>query len=248
MIFDQKSFLRRLLVMKAACGENLEEKTATGNPATFTTDVAKALSGLSIPISSEGGVSGITIYRTSTNVWNEEWEKGRMDGSGADVASDENIRTKGYIPVLPGEKYYVKYALPGGGASGNMKVYYYNASKAHVSNSWINPSQITVPSGAYYMRFYMDTRYGIEYINNISFNYPSSVTDYKAYNGNAYTLSFGEKVNAGTLDALKGELTVTSPASKTITLEPVTIKAIVGDNVVFTDNGGSATVKYKKKV
>ena len=59
---------------------------------------------------------------------------------------------------------------------------------------------------------------------------------------------FGEAVNAGTLDALKGELTVTSPESKTITLEPVKITAIAGDNVVTTDNGGSATVKYKKKV
>ena len=111
------SFLRRLL-FNAATAEPLTEQTATGNPASFTANVAKPLKGLTIPIESESGIAGLTIYRTGVNVWNEEWEKGRLDGSGGDVASDENIRTKGFIPVVPGKTYYIKYSLPGGGASG----------------------------------------------------------------------------------------------------------------------------------
>lgn len=240
----RKSLLRRLL-FNAATAEPLTEQTATGNPASFTANVAKTLKGLTIPIESE--CSGLTIYRTGTNVWNEEWGKGRLDGSGGDVASDENIRTKGFIPVVPGEKYYIKYSLPGGGASGNMKLYYYDSSKAYVSTSWVNPSQITVPVGAHYIRFYMDTRYGATYIDNISFNYPATETAYNAYNGNSYTVDFGETVNAGTFEAVTGVLTVTSPESKTINLDPVQITTLVGANVVCTDNGGSNTVKYLVK-
>lgn len=242
----RKSLFRRLL-FNAATAEPLTEQTATGNPASFTANVAKPLKGLTIPIESESGIAGLTIYRTGVNVWAEEWEKGRLDGSGGDVASDENIRTKGFIPVVPGQKYYVKYSLPGGGANGNMRVYYYDGSKTYVSNSWVNPSQITVPANAHYIRFYMDTRYGATYIDNISFNYPSTETDYNAYSGNSYTVDFGETVNAGSLEAVTGVLTVTSPESKTINLDPVQITTLVGANVVFTDNGGSNTVKYLVK-
>ena len=238
------NFLRRLL-FNAATAEPLTEQTATGNPASFTANVAKPLKSLSVPIEFES--TGLTIYRTGVNVWAEEWEKGRLDGSGGDVASDENIRTKGFIPVVPGKTYYIKYSLPGGGASGNMKLYYYDSSKAYVSTSWVNPSQITVPAGAHYIRFYMDTRYGATYIDNISFNYPATETAYNAYNGNTYAVDFGETVNAGTLEAVTGVLTVTSPESKTINLDPVQITTLIGSNVVCTDNGGSNTVKYLVK-
>lgn len=228
-------------------GIKLEEATATGNPASFETDVKKELAGLTIPISNDSGISGLEVHRTGYNVWDEDWEKGRLDGSGGDVASDENIRTKGYIPVVPGQKYYVRYSLPGGGANGNMRLYYYDGSKTYISNSWANPSQITVPAGAHYIRFYTDTRYGATYINNISFNYPSTETAYHAYEGESHSFDFGESVSAGSLDAVNGILTVTAPASKTIQLSPLKIKTAVGKNNVFTDKGGSNTVKYLKK-
>ena len=238
------NFLRRLL-FNAATAEPLTEQTATGNPASFTANVAKPLKSLSVPIESES--TGLTIFRTGVNVWNEEWEQGSLNGSGGNNPSTENIRSKGFIPVVPGAKYYIKYSLPGGGASSNMKLYYYDAAKAYVSNTWVNPVQITVPSNAHYIRFYMDTRYGGEYADNISFNYPSTETSYNAYNGNSYTVDFGETVNAGTFEAVTGVLTVTSPESKTINLDPVQITTLIGANVVCTDNGGSNTVKYLVK-
>ena len=240
------NFLRRLL-FNAATAEPLTEQTATGNPASFTANVAKPLKGLTIQIESE--CSGLTIYRTGVNVWDEDWEQGSLNGSGGNNPSNENIRSKGFISVVPGAKYYIKYGLPSGAGavSSNMRVFYYDASKTYISNSWVNPAQVTVPSTAHYIRFYMDTRYGTTYINNISFNYPSTETAYNAYNGNSYTVDFGETVNAGTFEAVTGVLTVTSPESKTINLDPVQITTLIGANVVCTDNGGSNTVKYLVK-
>ena len=228
-------------------GIKLEEATATGNPASFTTDVAKKLTGLTVTISDENGISGLSVFRTGYNVWNEEWEKGTLNGSGGNYASDRNIRTKGYIPVVPGAKYYIKYTIPGQTASGNMKAYFYDADKTYISSTWVNPGEKTIPSGAHYVRFYMDTKYGAEYLDNISLNFPHTETTYHAYEGESVDYNFGEPVTAGSLDAVTGELTVTSPASKTIQLTPCGIKTIDGTNNVFTDKGGSNTVKYLKK-
>ena len=241
--------LKKLINLKAVAGGNLTEDTKTGNPASFTTDVAKQLTGLTVTVSDENGISGLSVFRTGFNVWDEVWEKGTINSSGANSSSDENIRSKNYIPVVAGAKYFIRYSIPGQSASSNMKVFFYDADKTFINSSdtWVNPSEKTIPSGAHYMRFYMDTRYGAEYLDNIGLNYPSSETTYHAYEGESVDYDFGESVTAGSLDAVAGELTVTSPASKTIQLTPCGFKTIAGTNNVFTDKGGSNTVKYLKK-
>lgn len=250
-IFDIQRLgpLRRLLFVSAAQKEQYTEETATGNPATFTTDVAKSLTGLTIHISDENGVSGLNVYRTGFNVWDEAWELGTINSSGGNSSSELNIRSKDFVPVVPGAKYYIKYTIPNQSVSSNMKAFFYDADKTYIANSavWLNPGERTIPSGAHYVRFYMDTKYGTEYLDNISFNYPSTETTYHAYEGESYNVDFGESVTAGSFDAVSGILAVTSPESKTVQLSPLSIGTVVGNNNVFTDKGGSNTVKYLKK-
>ena len=58
------------------------------------------------------------------------------------------------------------------------------------------------------MRFYMHDSYGTTYHNDISINYPSSDTQYHAYNGNTYTFTFGQTVYGGHFDN-KGNAVIT---------------------------------------
>jgi hypothetical protein len=51
--------------------------------------------------------------------------------------------------------------------------------------------------------------YGATYNNDIGINYPSTDTDYHAYNGDTYTTDLGRTVYGGTLDVVSGELNVT---------------------------------------
>lgn len=57
------------------------------------------------------GRTGGTVYRTGVNVWDEEWEVGSISNStGEDSVSTTTIRSKNYIPVVPGATYYYKIA------------------------------------------------------------------------------------------------------------------------------------------
>ena len=45
-MFAEMTMLRKLMLLKAASGGNVVEDTATGNPVTFLTDVARPLKSL----------------------------------------------------------------------------------------------------------------------------------------------------------------------------------------------------------
>ena len=80
--------LRRLLYLKGIAGENEVEYTVTGNPVTFSTTLAKPLTGLTIPFtpvqSGSGdpsptnvreivGWTGCSIYRTGINLFDQSF-------------------------------------------------------------------------------------------------------------------------------------------------------------------------------
>ena len=161
-------------------------------------------------------ISGWTqakVTRTGVNVWDEDWELGRLDYDknsqtwGQNVNTTEQIRSKNYISVIPGQNYYCK-------AFTGTAVYaiYYGADKSPVptiSNQGFQAVanvSFQVPSNAHYIRFYVPstTVYG----NNISINYPSTDHDYHAYTGTTVTIDLDGTVYGGTLDVLTGVLTV----------------------------------------
>ena len=49
-----------------------------------------------------------SVVSTGFNLWDEQWESGRLDNNGQKVPSGSQIRSKNYIPVLPATKYFFR--------------------------------------------------------------------------------------------------------------------------------------------
>ena len=214
--------VRKLLMMKAiAGGTPISEYTETGNPVSFDTNVAKPLSECLLsflPVQSGTGdpspdnvrpVTGWTAakaYRTGVNVWDEETELGGINSStGQEYSSTNAIRSKNYIPVVPGASYYLK-APSMTGFTGC----WYDKDKNRISTRYQVNAVMTAPDNAYFFRFGLPSSYGATYGNDISINYPSTDTEYHAYSGSYVSVSFPAEagtVYGGTHDLVTGVLT-----------------------------------------
>lgn len=157
------------------------------------------------------GRTGLSVYRTGVNVWDEVWELGGIDGSGNNQSGTDRIRSKNYIPVTPGATYY--YYI---NSTYGIYAWGYDSSKTYVgrvpSNGWaISNNTVTIPSGVYYIRIVVQPGYGTTYNNDISINYPSTDTGYHAYAGNTYAADWTSEAGTvyhGTVDPVTGLLTV----------------------------------------
>ena len=126
------------------------------------------------------GWTSVDINQSGINIFDGELEKGALDNSGQDLTSNVNVRSKNYIPVVPGMQYYIKYTPTSAGAS-NIRIYFYYADKTYKSDGWAISGITTIPAEVYFVRFYMDTAYTAESSRDISFNYPPTYTDYYPY-------------------------------------------------------------------
>lgn len=140
------------------------------------------------------GWTGVNVYRTGVNLWDEEWEVGDLNASGANTTANDRIRSKNYVPVKSGTTYYIK-------APYGIWFWGYDENKAFVqrvpNTSSYNNQTITIPDGIYYLRFVVRSNYGTTYNNDISINYPSTDTDYHAYQGTTIPITFPDA--AGTV-------------------------------------------------
>ena len=128
------------------------------------------------------------------NQWDEEWRNGYYN-NGVFVYAADGICCKNKIPIKPNTTlYYVK------NFDINTNFYYtfydkngdfLQVSGYDVSGRIAKSSSgaISVPNGAYFMTFNMGSGYGATYNNNISINYPSTDTEYHAYEEHTYPLS-----------------------------------------------------------
>lgn len=102
------------------------------------------------------------IKTVGFNQWDEQWEVGYLKADGTTAGYVQNyIRAKNYIPVISGEKYYVK--LPNGVSDVQLFAVDENYNLIKQIYSWIN-NRFVIPDGAAYIRFYM--KYGSEVYNN----------------------------------------------------------------------------------
>lgn len=157
------------------------------------------------------GWESVNVYDTGVNVWDEEWEVGAIgSGTGAPILSNNCIRSKNYNNILPSTTYYTHCG------SANSKwwvnIAFYDANYNYISNAeWCSNQTFTTPSNAAYFKMWTngETSYGTTYNNDISINYPSTDTDYHAYNPNSSTttVNLGRTVYGGTLDVVSGVLT-----------------------------------------
>lgn len=155
------------------------------------------------PYTISGFDSGV-VSVCGVNVWNEDWELGAIRGSdGADVEASTQIRSVGYTRVKPNTSYR---AVP----TSTINVFFYDANKNYIDYiPFSSLSTFTTPANCYFVRLATKSGYGTTYNNNISINYPSTDTQYHAYNGNTYTFTFGQTVYGGHFDN-KGNLVVTN--------------------------------------
>ena len=149
------------------------------------------------------GYTEANITRCGVNLWDEETESGSINSLGQDTLSGTQIRTVGYVSVKPSTTYYLK-------TPKNIGLFYYDASKTLISSALGTANTtFTTPSNCAFMRWYFIPDYGTTYNNDTSINYPSTDTTYHPYNGQTYTIAFGQTVYGGVLDVTRGKLRVT---------------------------------------
>lgn len=153
------------------------------------------------------GQTGAEVTGMGVNVWDEEWEMGRLDFDsnspawGQNVDTAQQIRSKNYIRLASGVTYYCAF-------QGTTTIYaiFYDAYKnpvlstAGIGYLTINNINFTTPDNACYMRFYVIE--ASDYTNKISINYPATDTAYHAYEGNQISVTFpssARTVYGGTL-------------------------------------------------
>ena len=157
------------------------------------------------------GHDSATVMRTGFNVWDEEWEKGAYNiNTGNKNLNPSTIRTKNFISCLPVTNYYVgtKFDLP-------AAVFYfafYDENKTFLGTDLTGRYNrtITTPDNAHYLTFWIgSTAYPVTTNECGAYiNYPSAETAYHEYQGDTYTVQFGQTVYGGTLDFTMGQLTV----------------------------------------
>ena len=185
----------------------LPVNSASGSIANFTTSLALPLVALKAYITAQGGggtpsapvaitgVDSVKIYQRGGNLWDGDWESGDIDISGNNTVNSSSIRSKNYIPISPNVAFYC--VAP----SNYGRARYYDKNKNYIGATdkngytYIGNTVRTMPSNAYYLRFAFTTESG----DSISVNYPSTDTQYHAYNPNSteYTIQLGQTCYGG---------------------------------------------------
>lgn len=152
------------------------------------------------------GTNSVDLNITGVNVWDEQWEIGKLtDTGGLDNTVTNCIRTVNYIPIKSATQYRAV-------NSQTLSVRYYNKNKEYISRLDVLPGQeFTTPANAYYMKFFVASNYGIEYNNDISINYPSTKTAYYKYSkhSSSNNIDFNRTYYGGDWDVISGEYTKT---------------------------------------
>lgn len=105
------------------------------------------------------------------NQWDEGWEVGSIDSSGANENSDVSLRSKNMIKVIPYTTYYAK-------SPSDISIFYYDVDKSFISSSIdLNNQTFVIPSNTHYIKFV-----ATDYIQNYS-TYKNDICINISYNG-----------------------------------------------------------------
>lgn len=205
-----------------------------------------------VTIDDASGITGAKISLNGINQWDEEWELGTINvNNGSEVEDNTRIRNKGFISILPNITYHFTVPVNDG------RIVFYDRNKNYLTqlpgSTIFTNKEFTAPAGAYYVRFSTVSAYGVTYNNDISINYPSTITSYNKYVGNTYSATFEDSgtpitITDGTFDFATGVLTdnTTTPAT-TYNLGTTNIDTLYELNNVFSD-AGNVTITYLKEV
>ena len=147
------------------------------------------------------------ILTTGFNQWDEEWEVGTLDSDGKPYESNNNIRSKNFIPTLPSTQYFCK-------LNTFAVLFFYDTNKNFILSYSTNSHEevFTTPSKAAYMKFYLSSGYGTTYNHDICINLSWSGYrngEYEQYEAHEATLnlnSFRVKDSEGNIITIEGGL------------------------------------------
>lgn len=184
---------------------------ASGAIATFSTDLAKPLVSLKADINAVqasgtptpstpiaiSGWSDVSLAQRGNNLWDEVWELGSIDNqTGQNTDNINTYRSKNYIQIPKGENLYLV-----NGNSDTIGLRFYDSNKNFIgSRAFLTSKVMTygtydLLAGTMYIRL-VNTSTNV-YLNNISINYPSTLTTYEAYNGNTEVINLGDTIYGG---------------------------------------------------
>lgn len=157
------------------------------------------------------GWTGVNVNACGFNVWDEEWEVGDIRYTdGQNDNTGDRIRSKNYISARPSTQYCCTlYSTRGVNA-----IFFYDKDKnylGHYADLTTSHGVFTTPSDCCFIRFRTYVAYGTTYNHDISINYPSTETAYRAYDGDVYPISWQTEagtVYGGYVDVVSGVLTV----------------------------------------
>ena len=136
-------------------------------------------------------VEGLTAHKmTGFNQWDEEWEVGGLNASGAVTGQTDRIRSKNLIPVIAGQTYYFK---------GSYYLWAYDSNGVFINRLSYNgiggtagvvDRTVLIPSGVANIKFVVYTSYGTTYNHDICINLsdPSRNGVYEPYTAHTYPL------------------------------------------------------------
>lgn len=220
-----------LLLFGAASGGKAIEDTATGNPLTFLTDLARPLKSLLIPFTPKQTGSGdpsptnirpivpwngLTVKRGGKNLFSSAVEQGGLttatDGSAINPPSSKRVRTEDYI-LLGNGTYTISSS-----ASAHVVICVYDENKTYLIDeslrSWASlPRTFTITGNRYIKCMFRKADENAEilpsYLENLQLEVGSSDTAYEPYKPITETdIPFASPVYGGTLDVVSGVLRV----------------------------------------
>ena len=145
------------------------------------------------------GYSEANITRCGVNLWDgTKQDNVGVNATTGNLYASTGTFTTDYIKVAPNTAYYANPT--------NWKTWacFYDASKTYVNYTSIVNGVINTTVEAVYMRISGD----MNEMSTACINSPATDTTYHPYNGQTYTVSFGQTVYGGVLDVTRGKLRV----------------------------------------
>lgn len=162
-----------------------EERDFSGDIVTFDPLEDEYVKSLKVPLEPVQDLHGYDkpwVGGSHYNQWDEVVEFGRIDAStGALVTATDRIRSKNPIYINDNNTYYLYCGKLVGTSSSNIYAYWYGANDSYLGSTYASNTTLTPPQGAIYMRLMLGGAYGTTYLNDVSVNYPSTVTTYSPW-------------------------------------------------------------------
>lgn len=239
---------RKLMLFKAAIGSDnfpTEEATATGNPATFTTDIKKPLEALTVtfnPVQEGSGTASPTNVRPITGLSSVEIKHSGKNTSKPTVYE---------LEFPDGTKYGGELDI----VNGTLKIEWLCLTyTGKASESW------NVENG---INFYIMTpsklKRDTQGSSDLRCNRAQSQSNLfegccRITSSGNFNIKIGPLIGISTVAAFK-EWLASNPVQivaklatpDTISVDPITIKTLKGENNIWADSCDSVTIKYLKK-